>query len=62
MRNDTKRRIRLYEEKLPYMKERLSAAGLGLLVAAIVTVSATFAWVTAIPCTGGGKYNYDTVG
>lgn len=46
MRNDTKRRIRLYEEKLPYMKERLSAAGLGLLVAAIVTVSATFAWVT----------------
>ena len=28
------------------MKEKLSAAGLGLLVAAIVAVSATFAWVT----------------
>lgn len=28
------------------MREKLSAAGLGLLVAAIVTVSATFAWVT----------------
>lgn len=28
------------------MREKLSAAGLGLLVAAIVAVSATFAWVT----------------
>lgn len=28
------------------MREKLSAAGLGLLVAAIVTVSATFAWIT----------------
>ena len=46
MRRDTKRRIELYEGRLPHVREKLSAAGLGLLVAAIVAVSASFAWIT----------------
>lgn len=46
MRRDTKRRIELYEGRLPHVREKLSAAGLGLLVAAVVAVSASFAWIT----------------
>ena len=46
MRRDTKHRIELYEGRLPHVREKLSAAGLGLLVAAIVAVSASFAWIT----------------
>ena len=38
MRRDTKRRIELYEGRLPHVREKLSAAGLGLLVAAVVAV------------------------
>lgn len=46
MKSDTRRRIQIYEGRLPHIREKLSAAALGLVVAALVAVSASFAWVT----------------
>ena len=46
MRKDTQRRIDIYTERIPHIKEKLGAAGMGLLIAAIVATSATFAWIT----------------
>lgn len=46
MKRDTQNRIKIYQERIPYIKEKLSAAGMGLLVAFIVAASATFAWIT----------------
>ena len=46
MRRDTARRIALYHAQLPYLKEKLGVAALGLVIAALVSVSATFAWIT----------------
>lgn len=46
MRSDTQKRINIYKTKLPRIKEKIGASGLALLIAGIVAVSATFAWVT----------------
>lgn len=46
MRTETKNRIANYNSALPRMKERVIAAGFAVLVAAVIAVSATFAWVT----------------
>lgn len=46
MTNETRERIKYYKEQLPHMKEKLAAAILMLVVAASVTVTATYAWVT----------------
>lgn len=46
MRQDTERRIKIYKEKLPHVREKIGVSGLALLIAGIVAVSATFAWVT----------------
>lgn len=46
MRRDTARRIALYHAQLPHLKEKLGVAALGLVIAALVSVSATFAWIT----------------
>ena len=46
MRKDTQRRIDTYIERIPHIKEKLGAAGMGLLIATIVAMSATFAWIT----------------
>ena len=46
MRRDTARRIALYHAQLPHLKEKLGVVGMGLVIAALVSVSATFAWIT----------------
>lgn len=46
MTNETIERIKYYKDKLPHMKEKLAAAILMLVVAATVTVTATYAWIT----------------
>ncbi|MBQ9392630.1 MAG: hypothetical protein IJU18_01380 [Oscillospiraceae bacterium] len=46
MRQDTQNRIKIYRERLPRVREKISATGLALVIAAVVAVSATFAWVT----------------
>ena len=46
MRTETKNRIANYNSALPRMKERVIAAGFAVLIAAVIAVSATFAWVT----------------
>ncbi len=46
MRQDTVRRIKIYQERLPHIREKIGAAGLALLIAGVVAMSATFAWVT----------------
>lgn len=46
MTNETRERIKYYKEMLPNMKEKLVAAIMMLVVAACVTVTATYAWVT----------------
>ena len=46
MKRETKRRIKYYQELLPGLRERVAAAGLMLFIAMIVTVTATYAWVT----------------
>lgn len=46
MTNETRERIKYYKEKLPHMKEKLLAAIMMLVIAASVTVTATYAWVT----------------
>lgn len=46
MRRDTARRIALYHAQLPHLKEKLGVAALGLVIAALVSVSTTFAWIT----------------
>lgn len=46
MKKDTQRRIESYQERLPRIKEKIGAAGVGLLIATVMAASATFAWVT----------------
>lgn len=46
MRSDTQKRINKYMSRLPHIREKVGATGLALLIAGIVAVSATFAWVT----------------
>ena len=46
MTNETKNRIRAYMEELPHMKEKVFGALLMFVVAAVVVVSATYAWLT----------------
>ena len=46
MTTETKRRIKFYTEALPGMKKRTFAALMLLLIAMIVAVVATYAWVT----------------
>lgn len=46
MTNETRERIKHYKDKLPHMKEKLTAAIMMLVVAATVTVTATYAWIT----------------
>ena len=46
MTNETRERIKYYKELLPQMKEKLVAAIMMLVIAASVTVTATYAWVT----------------
>lgn len=46
MTNETRERIKFYKNALPHMKEKLAAAIMMLVVAASVTVTATYAWVT----------------
>lgn len=46
MKRETKRRIAYYQEALPDMKKKVTAAAMMLLVAAIVSVTAAYAWMT----------------
>lgn len=46
MKRDTEKRIASYKKALPRIREKGFAAGLALLLSAIIAVSATFAWVT----------------
>lgn len=46
MQRETRRRIAYYQDVLPDMKKRVAAAALMLLVAAIVSVTAAYAWMT----------------
>lgn len=46
MTNETKERISVYFRVLPSMKERVVVAGLMLLIATTIMVTATYAWVT----------------
>ena len=46
MRKDTQNRIDAYKERLPRVREKIAASGLSLLIAALVAVSASFAWFT----------------
>lgn len=46
MKRETKRRIAYYQEALPDMKKKVGAAALMLMIAVIVSVTATYAWIT----------------
>ena len=46
MTNETRELIKYYKEQLPHMKEKLAAAIMMLVVAACVTITATYAWTT----------------
>lgn len=46
MKKETKKRIQLYEERLPAMKEKVAGAVLMLVMAITMMVSVTFAWIT----------------
>lgn len=46
MKRETKRRIAYYQEALPDMKKKVTAAALMLMIAVIVSVTATYAWIT----------------
>ena len=46
MKRETKRRIAYYQEALPDMKKKVAAAALMLMIAVIVSVTATYAWIT----------------
>lgn len=45
MKKDTKERIERYTQEIPHVKEKLFITGLGLLMATVMTVSASFAWI-----------------
>ena len=45
MKKDTRERIERYAQEIPHVKEKLFITGLGLLIAAVVTVSVSFAWI-----------------
>ena len=44
--NETRRRIREYKDRLPFMREQVFASAVLLLVAVSMVISATFAWTT----------------
>lgn len=46
MRLGTKNRIEEYNRRLPRIKEKLYAAGAGLLIALVISGMATYAWIT----------------
>jgi len=46
MTNETKNRIHAYMAELPHMKEKVFGALLMFVIAAVVVVSATYAWLT----------------
>lgn len=46
MKRETKRRIAYYQEALPDMKKKVTAAALMLMIAVIVSVTAAYAWMT----------------
>lgn len=46
MTNETRRRIKYYQDLLPGMKEKVAAAALMLVIALSVTVTASYAWIT----------------
>lgn len=46
MTNETRQRIKYYQDALPKMKERVIAAAMSLVIAVSVTVTSTYAWVT----------------
>lgn len=45
MKKDTRERIERYTQEIPHVKEKLFITGLGLLMATVMTVSASFAWI-----------------
>ena len=45
MKRDTRERIERYTQEIPHVKEKLFITGLGLLMATVMTVSASFAWI-----------------
>ncbi|MCI9448874.1 MAG: hypothetical protein HFE30_01295 [Clostridiales bacterium] len=55
MKKDTRERINLYEERLPKVKEKALGAAAMLVVAGVMAVSATFAWVTLSAAPEAGK-------
>lgn len=46
MTNETRQRIKAYQEALPGMKGRVAAAALGLVIAASLLVTGSYAWLT----------------
>ena len=46
MTNETRQRIKYYQDLLPGMKEKVVAAALMMVIAVCVTVTASYAWVT----------------
>lgn len=46
MKADTNYRIKVYQQALPRMREKVFAALLMLVIAAVVAVTATYAWIT----------------
>lgn len=46
MKRETKRRIAYYQDALPDMKKKVFAAALMLLIAVIISITATYAWIT----------------
>lgn len=45
MKKDTRERIERYNQEIPHVKEKLFITGLGLLMATVMTVSVSFAWI-----------------
>ncbi len=45
MKKDTRERIERYTQEIPHVKEKLFITGLGLLMATVMTVSVSFAWI-----------------
>ena len=46
MTNETRQRIKFYQEALPNMKEKVIAAAMMLIITISVTITSTYAWIT----------------
>ncbi|MBO5068754.1 MAG: hypothetical protein J6C37_00075, partial [Roseburia sp.] len=46
MTNETRERIKIYQDALPGMKEKVAAAAMMLVIALTIAVTATYAWTT----------------